>query len=290
MTPVAAFAMGAFTAAVISFIIFGRLVTVWYDKKFGKHEALEVEPVAEPVDEGRLAAAEAVAMGECTACGAALAEDSGTCPACDTLMTVPHVHEPAVEAPPPKKKWMPIDFTPNHIAMIALLMIPVVLASAYSGGTNTYFEDDDEGNGHAKISGDLWEYTWSEDGYLDEGEDDEYEVDSGGAATGANITLRWTDEPDGTPPQNNEGDTFRLVVATPDGEEESESDTNSEGQEGVITISIDFPGGESWVGPWNITVIMVSAGPQTPDLGPFGETDEGNNYDVELDMQYWKTD
>ena len=33
MTPVAAFAMGAFTAAVISFIIFGRLVTVWYDKK-----------------------------------------------------------------------------------------------------------------------------------------------------------------------------------------------------------------------------------------------------------------
>ncbi len=265
---------------------------IWYDKKYGRHDAMEVEAIVEPEPvDGELAAAEVGAMEDCTACGAALAEDSDTCPACGTLITVPHVHEPAPETPPPKKKWMPFSFTPNHIVVISVLMIPVLLMSAWSAGTNTYFETDDDDKGkHRKITDELWEYTWDEDGYLDEGEEDEYDVDSGGAATGANVTLTWTDEPNGPPPQQNEGDTFRLVVAPPNGEEYSDSDTNGNGQEGEITITVDFPGQEAWEGEWTITVIMVSAGPQSPNLGPLGETDDGNNYELELDMQYWKID
>jgi len=264
---------------------------VLYDKKFGKHKAVDVEAVVEPVDEGRLAAAEADVMGDCTACGAALAGDSDTCPACRTLVTVPHVHEP-VETPPPKKKWMPLaTLRPNHIAMIALLMIPIVLFSAYSGGTNTYFEEDDDDGDRIWKPDRLWQYNWSEDGYLEEGQEDVYEVDSGGSATGANITLRWTDEPDGAGgTQTNDGDTFTLSVVPPDGEERRESATNAHGQEGVITIFIDFEEQMSWEGVWNITVILDYVGPQNPNLGPFGDTDTGNAYDVELDMQYWPED
>jgi len=178
---------------------------------------------------------------------------------------------------------------PNHIAIMALLMIPIVLGAAFSGGTNTYFEDDDDDKVTVKKTDRLWQYNWSDSGYLEEGQEDVYEVDSGGSATGANVTLRWTDEPDGFG-QNNEGDTFTLSVVPPDGEERRETATNSNGQEGVITISIDFEGQMSWEGAWNITVILDYVGPQTPNLGPIGETDDGNDYDVELDMQYWHED
>jgi hypothetical protein len=273
---------------------------VMYDRYFGKHEAVDVAAIKEPVASEQLAAAEADAMAECTACGAALAEMEGeTCPACGHLVTVPHVHEPAVEepTPPPEKKGLPWkDLTPNHIAMIAALMIPIVLFASYSGGTNTWYEDDDDEakGGKGKSTPEFYNYTDEIQGRLDEGEEQEYQINSGGYDVYAVFNLTWVDEDPPTQFHTNEGDRFRLEVTDPEDWEQNDVVTNSPGEEGQIQLIFNLTDHYNddlydVEGNWTVVVTLEETG-QNNWFGigsdPFTGSDDGNSYTLTVEMKY----
>ena len=120
-----------------------------------------------------------------------------------------------------------------------------------------------------------------------------------------NVTLTWTDEPDAAR-HTNQPDTFQLVVTAPDGRTEQGSAANVHGAPGTVAVTLDRnitkevqsnkdlkkkTADPTWTGKWNFNVTCVSAGDQTPNLGPDpihlrDIADNGNAWSMEISWTF----
>lgn len=275
-----------FWALVVSVGLMTIACLVLYDRRVAVREAVGVAPATgDGGEEIRPPDVETVeVMAECPACGTAL-EGADLCPSCGAAAADP----PTGKGGPGKRAWLPFGgLSIDHVAILAIVMIPVILLAAASGGTNTYFEEDDgEGGGHAGTSGELSNITYDKSGHLTEGESHGYTYDTGGDVHRAMFTLTWTDEADETLMEN-DGDTFTLSVTSPGNETKSDSETNEHGSEGKIVIEFSLPVDLGIQGGWNVTVTLEDAGEQwILGAGVVGLTDDSNDYTLIVEMEYY---
>lgn len=184
----------------------------------------------------------------------------------------------------------------------ALVLLILLLVGWWAG----VYEEETEAS-FSSIGGvnyELANETWSASDYTAEGEETEVDDEFDGRVKTARFELTWTDDDTtegnigGTGVQN-QPDTFRLTIITPNGTEYSEeaaSDVNSEN--GIITIEVlagmtelekgndrieDFEAGD-----WEITVECVEAGDSRDNLGVIVFADDGNQWSLAVEYGYYK--
>ena len=186
--------------------------------------------------------------------------------------------------------------------MGALIVLILLLMGWWAG----IYEEETEAS-YSSIGGVNYEIvnaTWSAGDYTAEGEETEVDEEFEGRVKTARFDLTWTD--DDTTEGNvggigvqNQPDTFRLTIITPNGTEysdEAASDVNSEN--GLITIEV-IAGmtelekgndriGDFEVGDWEVTVECVEAGDSRDNLGVMVYQDDGNEWSLFVEYGYYK--
>jgi len=178
-------------------------------------------------------------------------------------------------------------------AVLAFFFIFVVIGTAYSGGTNTYYEEEDE-----------FEYRdapdWTDGevytGYTNEGqetvENESFEVNG---VSKFRFILSWEDEADASNNHENQPDEFYFTVETPWGKTyESDPEENEHGEEQTIEMEIDVTKDDvekaktdkaKTSGEFTYTIHCNEAGDQT-DTRPFplgnDEADDGNDWEFSV--------
>jgi hypothetical protein len=108
------------------------------------------------------------------------------------------------------------------------------------------------------------------------------------------VTLTWTDEPDSSLlliQYENQPDTFSINIEGANSSAEG-SGSNSHGDEGSATASLSFDleqlseiissdGDEFEV---TVTITLDEAGDQETNFGVFGEADDGNDFDYDIEI------
>ena len=180
-------------------------------------------------------------------------------------------------------------------AVLAFFFIFVVIGTAYSGGTNTYYEEEDEFDYR-----DAPDWTDGEvyNDYTNEGEEtvknESFEVNG---VSKFRFTLYWKDEAD-TSDHENQPDEFDFSVETPWGKtyhSSTESNPHSPGGgEETIVMEIDVTKDDvekaktdkaKTAGEFTYTINCREAGDQTyTGLYPWGndEADDGNEWDFKV--------
>jgi hypothetical protein len=181
--------------------------------------------------------------------------------------------------------------------VVALLLIPGLLAGAYAGGTDLYYRGAPAGNGNPWSNYILTEGTpVSADGYSNANTEttQEIQIDDRNLLN-VTFTLVWTDEPDTTRllrTWENQPDNFGLDVSSPDGQNASAPMTpNVHGQPGEISCTLSFavrmPGPATGQGPFNVTVKCGACGMSTNRLSPIGYTDAGNAWTLMIEYSFY---
>jgi len=186
--------------------------------------------------------------------------------------------DPIMMLPDPLRGFFMVPWN-RYGTVLAVALILIIPAMTSEG------IDEDEGYSGGPSSDEISTWTDHEGGYLDEGENETYTLDTGGYVMEAWFNLTWTDEDPDLPMTRNDPDTFRLEVFMPNGEEDSEEATNSQGGDGSISIAIDLIDGNIG-GEWDVTVTMVEAGDSSDPTGIFTEDDPGNDFDLDIWFKY----
>jgi len=210
----------------------------------------------------------------------------------------------AAHSKPKRESILYRIFDMKGTPIVSVLLVPVMLISTYSLGTNYLFPavDDKEEitpfniEDYDPMGGPLFEL----DDYATDGQPLKVEDYSIPEKMVASVTfkLTWTDEPnEGWIPQSpgheNQPDTFTVDIQGPtDGLDAADTGTNEQGREGVIEFTMDVPvtedGALNGTGDWEIT-ISVDAGNHQPVLGvgiPFD--DGGNDFALEITYMYYE--
>ncbi|UCE37585.1 MAG: MFS transporter [Thermoplasmata archaeon] len=181
-------------------------------------------------------------------------------------------------------------------AVIAFMFIPIVIGVGYAGGTDTFYEIEEEEDGGPFDWADSYDLMDGEplalDGDASENSQDEVTIIiEEENVKSISFTLTWNDEPADTGYEN-DPDEFSLSVETPNGTLfESEPDTSSSG---TITIPISFnpdkPVFEEGTGTYVVTVICGECGDQH-SIGPIGfftQPDTGNTWDLSVEYEFYQ--
>jgi len=145
--------------------------------------------------------------------------------------------------------------------------------------------------------------TWSNSDYTAEGSETEVDDQFEARVERASFVLTWTDDDTtegnigGTGVQN-QPDTFRLTVVSPNGteyQEEAANDVSTEDGEIIIDVFLGLTEREreeNWVenfekGGWNITVECVEAGDSRDNLGLYNFQDDGNDWTLSVSYAYF---
>lgn len=191
----------------------------------------------------------------------------------------------------------------SSTAMVALLLIPVVIAAGYMGGTNTFYREE-ETEGAIQLA-DWTQYdivqgeAISLSGSLNEGQEslESIEIDAENIIS-ATFILTWTDEPDATGPgaYQNQPDSFDIEVESPDPEKGGNSGgANPQGGEGMILVIIEFdPDVDPYLngtGEYTVTITCTNAGNQEPQFSIIGirdQEDSGNDWGLAVEYEYYQ--
>jgi hypothetical protein len=187
-------------------------------------------------------------------------------------------------------------------AVLPLLLVPIVLFGSYSFGTFHYIGPEEEvtppftPDDYTIIDGSSFEF----DGTLQEGNtasetidirigEGEY-LEEGELLKSITFDLTWEDEPDqdfgpfGLISLENQPDEFSLTVTEDDNYTETESDTNSQGSEGRITITFDFEHNTiesiNGTGEWVVVVTLDYCGDFEDPTSFITDIDNSNNYEL----------
>jgi len=183
-------------------------------------------------------------------------------------------------------------------AVLAFLFIFVVIGAAYSGGTNTYYEEEDEFD--YRDAPDWTEGTSYTDHYTNEGENTTLEEDFGeNGVSKFRFVLYWEDEADASSDHDNQPDEFNFTVKTPWGKtyyskNESNPHNDTGGSKDSIVMVIDVKSDTVEKGKTNkaktsgeftYTIYCREAGDQDytglPYLGS-DQADDGNEWDFKV--------
>lgn len=190
-------------------------------------------------------------------------------------------------------------WTKGVTTAVALMFIPIVVGVGFAGGTDIYYGEE-VGDGGPSLT------DWSEYEILDvqmskiTGHANENSKTVGTVKVeepnviSITFVLTWTDEPDTQyllRTYENEPDTFTLRVEAPDGREEKEGPvSNVHGEQGVITLEINFePDIDPYLngtGTYNVTIDCGECG-DSFTTGLIGFTDDGNDWELSVEYEYY---
>jgi len=192
------------------------------------------------------------------------------------FMLIAMGRDPIMMLPDPLRGFFMVPW--NRYGTVFAVALILIIPALTSEGL-----DEDGGHPGGPNSDEILTWNPGESDYLDEGDSETYDYDTGGYVMEAWFNLTWTDEPPGTA-QTNQPDEFRLEVYLPNGETESDDGSNPQGGEGSITINVVIDGNIG--GEWDVIVTMVDAGDNT-SLIPFNDDpDDGNDYDLDIWFKY----
>ncbi len=195
-------------------------------------------------------------------------------------------------------------FDKRSTQVIAALLIPIVLVGSYAMGTNVFFPPDDDDDEAIVFTLDDFEIvagiSAESSGNLQEGESEivsivPFGLEEGELLKSVTIELVWTDEDDFTRlfrTWENQPDHFQLSVSSGGNPTMTETGANSHGQEGRISITMEFDhdsskslnGTEDWV----IEVTLVNCENLENPTSPIAYTDSSNDYEVFTTSEVYK--
>lgn len=170
------------------------------------------------------------------------------------------------------------------LALLAILMVPALLAAATFGTGGSPLESADDGGNDALDTASLTTIELAPiEGDAREGQSLAETIVLPESARGvATFTLTWQDEPAGTPTGQNAPDEFVMHVMTPDGRT-IEADPSSGG-----TITIEVP--DAVPGEYHVEITLTEAGDTTAVGNPLGlpiggSADNGNAFTLAASYQ-----
>ena len=206
-------------------------------------------------------------------------------------------------------KEIPISFKIPYIsdsklgkhfpALVTVVLIPLVLAGAYAGGTNTYYHEEDSEVYYIETH---WFEGNEYSDYTEEGESTSWsEVWEEKGVARIEFSLSWRDEDDASANHENQPDRFNFSVETPWGEVfYSETEANKHGEEHTIILIVNLSQSEvknkdtnkaETSGEFKYKVTCVEAGNQRYTGPPFlgqDQEDNGNKWTFSFRYTLWE--
>lgn len=184
-------------------------------------------------------------------------------------------------------------------AVVAILLIPIIIGSATTMGSNTWYEEDDD---------DVY-YTESPfflhsryDDFTEENDETSWpvEIETEGISR-FEFSLTWEDEDDASADHHNDPDRFEFSVETPwQVTYDSEAEENQHGSEHTITFNLNINDTDvekketnkaKTSGQYFFTVRCLEAGDQQyTGINPLegDEPDDGNDWTFDIKFSVWE--
>ncbi|MBN1389678.1 MAG: MFS transporter, partial [Candidatus Thermoplasmatota archaeon] len=182
-------------------------------------------------------------------------------------------------------------FDKRKSIIVPLLLVPVLLISTFSIGSNQFYPAGETSKTEYEI---IWEansISYRASDFVNEGQQFEFTFEAPMMSTWINGSLSWTDEEVRVPLQN-EPDSFKISLLDPEGQEVTSDGPSESGLS--FSHQIDYERDEDGeiievnnTGTWTVLIECNNAGDV---MGFFGfltrEQDPGNDVDIDVRVEY----